>query len=185
MRGCSPTSSGTFSSGCGRLSSSGGGGGGAEIDIFLGAGSGAGFANRPAQPVTLPVGMTLLFISSGLTEGSLEASPLINWSAAAASPFVGASAHEPLASVVEVAAVSAQPSGAALTVFSEALVPFVWLVALPPLAPRPRSVPRPRVRPSKPPRPRVPRVPAESFEVPCASFTLERDLSDFLATSPH
>ncbi len=119
--------------------------------------------DSPVAPrASLPEGMTLLFVSSDLAIGSLDASPLAGTSTAAESPFVGASAHEPVASVVVAPAVSPQPSWAGLTVFSEVLVPFALLAALPPRAPRPRSVPRPRVRPSSPPRPRAPRLPVTS-----------------------
>jgi hypothetical protein len=161
MAGCSGSTWGRLASSCGEISSAGGAAGG---EIFFAKASGGGFAKRPAQPLTLPVGMKLPFVSSDFGNGSLGASPLTGCSVAVESPFVGVSAQEPMASVVIAAVLSPEPSRAALTGFSEVLVPFefAWLVALPPLAPRARSMPRPRPRPSRAPLPRAARVPVAS-----------------------
>ena len=123
------------------------------------------------------LGSDLLTADAGAAsaEVSFAQSPV-----AAVSPFVGAS-HPPIVSVVA-AGVSPKPSVDSFAALSVVRVPLACEPALPPRAPRPRSVPLPRPRPSSPPRPRTP-LPAVvvSAELAIASF----DFDCFLVLSCH
>lgn len=73
---------------------------GGGVGAFFGAGSGGGFAKRPAQLLTLWEGIMVGLDSTGLGLGSLQLSTLPAVSVAALSPFVAASAHESTPSAV-------------------------------------------------------------------------------------